>query len=220
VGGKHGRRSIVRSFLVLVIGMVLAACSGTAATQTSTTEAVATTPVTVASGSAATTSNASALPELASTYVSPWYGYSVAYPEGWKTTDGEGPWPQGQVLRHGDRRLDEIEGSTAEGEGRFVAASQPVPAGTTLREFGGQENPFSCAPGDRLPKGLSIDGAPAFVTLDGCPSEAELGGLIWDVVVLSGGRAYDFTIDGALEASDAESWLASIRLDPAAARAG
>jgi hypothetical protein len=159
------------------------------------------------------------LPKLTTTFVSPWYGYSVGYPSNWTTTDGKGPWPSGDVLRHGDPRLDVIEGSTAAaGEARFVGASQPVPAGTTLQRFAGQENPFSCAAGDRLPRRLTVDGAKAFVTLDGCPSEADLGGLIWDVVVISSGRAYDFTIDGAIGASDAALLLASIRLYPASAR--
>jgi hypothetical protein len=101
---------------------------------------------------------------------------------------------------------------------RFVAASQPVSVGTTARQFGSMENPFSCPPGDRLPDALTVDGAPAFVTLNGCPSEGGSGGLIWDVVVISGGRGYDFTIDGALGSPDAASWLASIRLHPTSAR--
>jgi hypothetical protein len=184
-----------------------------------TSNPASTAPTADVSASAAATSGASeGLPELTATYVSPWYGYSVRYPSDWATIDGRGPWPSGAVLQHGDPRLDVIEESTPGGQARFVGASRPVPAGTTSRQFGGQENPFSCAPGDRLPKGLTIDGAPAFVTLDGCPSEAELGGLIWDVVVISGGRGYDFTIDGAIGASDAADWLARVRLDPASAR--
>ena len=177
-------------------------------------------PTSVASTSDATTSAQSeVLPELTATYDSAWYGYSIAYPSDWTTTDGKGPWPPGKVLRHGDPRLDVIEGSaSAGGQARFVGASQALPAGTSLRQFAGAENPFSCAPGDRLPESLTIDAEPAFVTLDGCPSEAELGGLIWDVVVVSGGRGYDFTIDGAIGVSDADSWLGSIRLDPASAR--
>ncbi len=186
-----------------------------------TSSSTATAPTTIASVSAAPTSGgpSGTLPDFAATYVSPWYGYSVRYPSSWATTDGKGPWPSGEVLRHGDPRLDVIEGSTPGGQARFVGASQPVASGTTPRQFGGQENPFSCPPGDRLPKGLTIDGSAAFVTLDGCPSEAELGGLIWDVVVISGGRGYDFTIDGDIEASDAADWLARIRLDPASAHA-
>lgn len=178
-----------------------------------------TTPATVATSSSATAGVASsALPKLTATFVSTWYGYSVRYPKTWMTTDGKGPWPPGQVLRHDDPRLDVIEGPTEAGQVRFVAASQPVPAGTTARRFGSAENPFSCPPGDQLPKALTIDDAPAFVTLNGCPSEGGLGGLIWDVVVISGGRGYDFTIDGALESADAAAWLASIRLHPTSAR--
>lgn len=174
-------------------------------------------PATVATSSTATVVS-SALPKLAARFVSPWYGYSVRYSTTWVTTDGKGPWPPGQVLRHDDPRLDVIEGSTEAGQVRFVAASQPVPAGTTARQFGSTENPFSCPPGDRLPKALTVDGAPAFVTLNGCSSEGGLGGLIWDVVVISSGRGYDFTLDGALESPDAAAWLASIRLHPASAR--
>ena len=174
-------------------------------------------PTTVVASPSATPESAG-LPELTATFVSPWYGYSVGYPSNWITTDGNGPWPSGQVLRHGDPRLDVIQGSTTVGPVRFVGASQPVAAGTTLQQFGGSENPFTCSPGDRLPKPLTVDGAAAFVTLDGCPSEADLGGLIWDVVVIRGGRGYDFTIDGAIGASDAGVWLASIRLHSASAR--
>lgn len=178
-----------------------------------------TTPATVATSSSATSGVASsALPKLIATFVSSWYGYSVRYPTTWVTTDGKGPWPPGQVLRHGDPRLDVIEGSTEAGPIRFAAASQPVPERMTTRQFGSSENPFSCPAGDRLPKALTVDGARAFVTLNGCPSEGGLGGLIWDVVVISGRQGYDFTIDGALESPDAAAWLASIRLHPTSAR--
>jgi hypothetical protein len=175
-------------------------------------------PATAATSSTATSVASSALPKLAATFVSPWYGYSARYPMTWTTTDGKGPWPPGEVLRHDDPRLDVIEGATDAGQVRFVAASQPVPTGTTARQFGNSENPFSCPPGDPLPEALTLDGAPAFVTLNGCPSEGGLGGLIWDVVVISGGRGYDFTIDGALESTDAAAWLAGIRLHPTSAR--
>jgi hypothetical protein len=197
----------------LAAGVVMAALAAACASNPAPT-----TPATVATSSTATAVASSALPKLAATFVSPWYGYSVRYPIAWTTTDGKGPWPPEQVLRHDDPRLDVIEGSTEAGQVRFVAASQPVPAGTTVRQFGSTENPFSCPPGDQLPKALSVDGAPASVTLNGCPSEGGLGGLIWDVVVISGGRGYDFTIDGALESPDAAAWLASIRLHPTSAR--
>ena len=191
---------------ILVVTSLVAAC---------TSNPAPTAPATVVASSSA---ESPSLPKLTSTFVSQWYGYSVGYPSNWMTTNGKGPWPSGQVLRHGDPRLDVIQGSTTVGPARFVGASQPIAAGTTLQQFGGTENPFSCSPGDQLPKTLTIDGAAAFATLDGCPSEADLGGLIWDVVVIRGGRGYDFTIDGAIGASDAGVWLASIRLHSATAR--
>jgi hypothetical protein len=193
----------------VVMAALAAACASNPAPST---------PAAGSSISSATAVASPALPQLATAFVSPWYGYSVRYPMTWTTTDGKGPWPPGKVLRHDDPRLDVIEGSTDAGQVRFVAASQPVPAGTSARGFGNAENSFSCPPGDALPKALTIDGAPAFVTLDGCPSEGGLGGLIWDVVVISGGRGYDFTIDGALESPDAAAWLASIQLHPSSAR--
>ena len=158
------------------------------------------------------------LPKLTATFVSPWYGYSVSYPSNWKTTEGKGPWPSGEVLLFGDPRLDVIEGPSPGSKARFSAVSQPVKAGMTLQQFGAQ-NPFSCEAGARLPRHVTIDGAEAFVTLDGCQSSGDLGGRIWDVVVINNGRGYDFTIDGEIRASDAAAWLASIRLRPASAHA-
>jgi hypothetical protein len=197
---------------LLAITMALAALA------TACTSNAPTAPAPTRSSAMATGAASSLSPSLTATFVSPWYGYSVRYPVAWMTTNGKGPWSPGQVLRHDDPRLDVIEGSTEGGQIRFVAASQSVPAGTTARRFGSIENPFSCPPGDVLPKPLTIDGTPASVTLNGCPSEGGLGGLIWDVVVVRGGRGYDFTIDGSLGSPDAAAWLASIRLRPRSAR--
>ena len=216
-GGGSGRIARVnqrgRLVTIVTIFALATACSSAPASTA--------VPTTASTSAGATSDEPGTMPELTATYGSAWYGYSVGYPSGWTTTDGTGPWPPGKVLRHGDPRLDVIEGQVASGgDARFVGASQTVAAGTSLRQFAAVENPFTCAPGDRLPKELAIDSASALVTLDGCPSEAELGGLIWDVVVISGGRGYDFTIDGDVSVSDASDWLSSIRLDPASARTG
>ena len=207
VGGADVKNRGGIATILAVTSLVTACTSNTAPTG----------PTTVVASSSATPESVG-LPKLTATFVSPWYGYSVGYPSNWMTTDGNGPWPSGQILRHGDPRLDVIQGSMTNGPARFVGASQPVAAGTTLQQFGGTENPFTCSPGDRLPKPFTVDGAAAFVTLNGCPSEGGLGGLIWDVVVINGGRGYDFTIDGALGSPDAAAWLASIRLHPTSAR--
>jgi len=157
------------------------------------------------------------LPALTQTYSSVIYGYSVGFPAGWTVTPARGPWPSGAVLSHGDPRLDAIAGTAPAGEARFVAASQPVAPGTTNEAFGGVAGSFTCQAGDRLPAPVRVDNVDGLVTLDGCPSRAELGGLIYDVVVVTSGRGYDFTIDGAVTAADAAAWLATIRLTPSTA---
>ena len=159
----------------------------------------------------------SALPALTQTYTSAIHGYSVGYAVGWTITPASGPWPTGAVLSHGDPRLDSITGSAPTGVLRFVAASQPVEAGVTNEAFAGVAGSFTCQAGDRLPAPVRIDNVDGLVTLDGCPSRAELGGLIYDVVVVASGRGYDFTIDGAVTAADAAAWLATIRLTPSTA---
>jgi hypothetical protein len=146
-GGTSNRRGMMATTMALAA--LATACPSNPPT--------APTPVPASSSATATGATSSPLPSLTATFVSPWYGYSVRYPIAWMTTNGKGPWPPGQVLRHDDPRLDVIVATTDGGQIRFVAASQPVPAGTTARRFGSIENPFSCPPGDVLPDALPIE---------------------------------------------------------------
>jgi hypothetical protein len=171
------------------------------------------------------------LPDQSARFTSPWYGYSVAYPDGWTVTPGGGPWPPGDELRHLDPRLDQIVGAVGTAElgshqARFVGASVELPRGMDLSGFMAFASSGACRPLDPLahdpadPRDQQVvDGVEATVTLDGCASLAELGGTIWDLVLVTGGRGYDFTIDGWISADDAKGWLDTIVLDPSAARA-
>jgi hypothetical protein len=80
-----------------------------------------------------------------------------------------------------------------------------------------QEAP-ACDAVDPLPDRVTIDGVDAFVSLNGCLSASELHGLIWDIDLVTGGRGYDFTIDGHLTAAEAQALIDSITLRPATAR--
>ncbi|HJW22016.1 MAG TPA: hypothetical protein VJ506_06280, partial [Candidatus Limnocylindrales bacterium] len=60
---------------------------------------------------------------------------------------------------------------------------------------------------------------PAVVSINGCDALAELGGYIYGVEVIAGGRGYTFTIDGHITTGDALTWLGSITLEPASAPA-
>jgi hypothetical protein len=152
---------------------------------------------------------------MAGVFESPWYGYSAHYPSGWQTAPGAGPWPPKTELRHNDPHLDVIRGPVDDSEARFVAASQALPEGMTLEAFRSWASPETCPATDPIPAPVLVGGAEALISLNGCESLAELGGLIWDVEVISGGRGYDFTVDGHITSAEAAAWLASIELEPA-----
>jgi hypothetical protein len=165
------------------------------------------------------------LPALDATFVSPWYGFSVAYPSTWKVTNGEGPWPWGLALLLGNPHLDAIQGVVGTGaaqpgehQARISGASIDLQGGS-LADFMAFASGGSCAPVEPLREPVMIGGSEATVTLNGCASLADLGGSIWDMVLVAGGRGYDFTIDGWITAAEAQAWLDTIVLDPGAAPA-
>lgn len=159
------------------------------------------------------------MPPLSATFVSPWYGYQVKYPVGWQTTPGQGPWPVGLNLEHLDPHLDEIRGPIGGRMARIVGASVALPAGMGLEGFRAFASPQAsvCKSVDPLAEPLRVDGVAATISLNGCTSLSELNGLIWDVVLVTGGRGYDFTLDGFLTAAEAQAWLDGITLEPATA---
>ena len=220
-------RTLGRWLGLVAIVIIAGAC--TSATRSTPTPQVApsvaapsaaSAPPRVTTSSTPRPSPAATMPPMDAVFESPWYGYSVAYPNGWQTTPGDGPWPLNTNLRHDDPHLDVIIGPVGSREARFVAASQALPAGTTIDTFRSWASPGGCAPRDPIPTPLIVGGAEALISLNGCHSLAELGGLIYDVEVVSGGRGYDFTIDGPIDSAQAASWLATIKLGPASAPSG
>jgi hypothetical protein len=159
-------------------------------------------------------------PLMDGVFASPWYGYTVSYPSGWQTTAGAGPWPLKTSLGHGDPHLDVVRGTVGRDEVRFIGASQALPEGTTIDVFRSWASPESCQALDPIPTPFMVGGATALFSLNGCRSLAELGGLIWDVEIVSGGRGYDFTVDGPLSSAEVAAWLTAIKLEPASAPTG
>jgi hypothetical protein len=119
---------------------------------------------------------------------------------------------------------------------RISAASLALPSGMTMEEFRGFASPYSspfqpdpCEPFAPITGPVMIDyvasqGASpqkvaAVVSINGCHALAELGGSVYDLEVIAGGRGYQFTLDGQLSPTDALAWLASVTLEPASAPA-
>jgi hypothetical protein len=176
------------------------------------------------------------LPTLDATFVSPTYGYQVRYPTGWIVSTGIGPWPLDTARYPGNPVSDSIVTPPGPDQMRLTGASLALPAGMTMEQFRAFASPFSrpfnsdpCPSAAPLPTPLTIAERPnpgssprpvqAVVSINGCYAQAELGGYIYDVEVVAGGRGYTFTLDGHLTPADALAWLASITLEPATATA-
>jgi len=205
---------------------------GVGAATASPTSPVSTAPVAVASPSSPLSSptpfpSPPPLPTLDASFVSPWYGYEVGYPSGWSVTPGAGPWARSDgMLGHGNARLDQIATPSGYYRMRLAGASMALPAGWTLAKFRAFASPpdSRCAPLiDPLTEPVRLrfvepeknpQQVEAIVSMNGCGSLSDLGGDIYDVVVVAGGRGYDFTLDGNLTAADARAWLAAITLEP------
>ena len=177
------------------------------------------------------------LPTLDATFISPSHGYQVKYPTGWIVTPGTGPWPLGTNREPGNPVSDAIISNSSTDRARFSGASLALPAGMTMDQFRSFASPYSapfqsdpCTPIAPLPVPVMINyqASPAtspqpveaVVGINGCHALAELGGYIYAMEVIAGGRGYTFTLDGHITTVDALAWLATITLEPASAPTG
>jgi len=187
-----------------------------------------------ASSTPSTPPSAPPLPPLDATFVSPLHGYQVKYPTGWTVTPGTAPWPPGTARFPGNSVSDAIVRPAGGDQVRLSGASIALPSGMTMDQFRAFASPLSapfnadaCTPVAPLPVPVMINDqadpraspqpVEAVVSVNGCDALAELGGYIYDVEVIAGGRGYTFTIDGHITTTDALAWLASITLEPASA---
>jgi hypothetical protein len=176
------------------------------------------------------------LPTLDATFVSPAYGYQIRYPTGWAVQPGTLPWQVGSGVMPDNPTTDKILSPVGPQRVRFSGASLLLPRGTTIDAFRANAvplaspfNPTPCSPIAPLsgPVLLDVQTSPgaspqqvqAVVSINGCGALAELGGHVYDVEVIAGGRGYEFTLDGEITAADAVAWLATITLEPASAAA-
>jgi hypothetical protein len=177
------------------------------------------------------------LPTLDATFVSPSHGYQVKYPTGWIVTPGTGLWPLGTDREPGNSVSDAIISNASSDRVRFSGASIALPRGMTMDQFRAFASPYSapfvtdpCSPLAPLPVPVMLNAqaspatspqpVEAVVGINGCHALAELGGYIYAMEVISGGRGYTFTLDGHISTADALAWLATITLEPASAAPG
>jgi hypothetical protein len=155
-------------------------------------------------------------PVLTATFISPRNGFSVRYPGDWIVTAATTSWEAGAINLWGSAALDDLRGSTV----RFAGTSQPLAAGQTPEEWLASYAAGSClGPPSSWPT-VPIGTATGQITANGCEAPGPplgKGGRIFDAVVIVGGRAYNFTMEGELTPSDFVAVLAAVTLDPASA---
>jgi hypothetical protein len=175
------------------------------------------------SGPAPTPSPALTLPPLSSpsaitiqpftqVFRSPTMGYSVRFPKGWTVFKASEPWRPGQDEFWDSPNGDRIESADA----GFRGGSQPLaPSQTTetwLDAYMATE-PTGCGARERIPLG----GTQATIGLNGCHGLGRLGGRVFDLVVVVGRRAYNFTMEGNVDRAFLLAMLATIEFDPTSA---
>jgi hypothetical protein len=150
------------------------------------------------------------VPPLNAKFTSPLYGYSVRYPDGWSVTPAAHRWTSDEEILWGSEALDDLHGSDV----RFVAASRPL-HGMAAQDWIDQTSGTApvCVGSSPLPATLPVGGEVGTVTLNGCKAAGggiAPGGLVYDVLVVSGDSGYDLTVDGAVDAGYVEAILATV----------
>lgn len=160
------------------------------------------------------------IPPLTARFTSPRNGYAVVLPVGWTARPASSAWLPGTPNGWGSAVNDELIDPAR--QVRFMGTSQPLASGQSAAEwiqaFVDRNTP--CTGEAPTPEQTSIGGQPGIIDQNGCLSAHDprsLGGRIYDVVVVVGGRGYDFEMDGQVDHAYLLAVLATITFDPAGA---
>jgi hypothetical protein len=171
------------------------------------------------SASPAASSSAAAVPAFTRTFTSPRMGFSIHYPDRWSAHPATESWVAGETISRGGGTYDDLRGADA----RLSVASQPLKAGDTpaKRLAAMVAASPSCTPVRPAPSTILVGGEPGTVAVNGCVNLGAggmiPGGRAYVVLLVVGGRAYDFILDGAVDPEYLASMLATVTFDPASA---
>jgi hypothetical protein len=162
-----------------------------------------------------------AVPPLTREFHSPRYGYTIWYPERWSVTPAAESWGLGPTVSWGASTVDDLHGADV----RLSAASQKLNAGETaagrLRAM--IDASPECDPRRPALSIISVGGQSGTVAVNGCSTRAGFNGgisprgYVYAVVLVYGDRAYEFILDGNVDAYYLEEMLATVTLEPASA---
>lgn len=155
--------------------------------------------------------NAIPVPALTQGFSSPLHDYSLLLPADWTVTAATRAWSADDQTPSDRTSLDDLAGADA----RLAVRSQPLAAsqtpGSWMSDFARRNPP--CGTADGMPL-ATVDGLVALIDVDGCAATDGIvpDGRRYDLVVVSGARAYDFTLDGRVDADYFRALLATVTL--------
>jgi len=198
----------IRTVAASLSACLLVACSS--AVTASPVASVASPVASVAATPIATAAAPIAHGKLAATFTSPLMGYSVRYPVGWVVAPATVPWTPDQANFWDDPVGDRLE---AGGAG-FRGTSQPLAPGETSAEWLQRYLGGGPAPACSRQSPVLVGNVEGTLSLEGCQGLGRLGGAVLDVAVVSGGRGYNFTMEGAVDRPFLEEMLATVAFAP------
>ncbi len=159
-------------------------------------------------------------PPASRTFVSPSNGYSATIPANWAVLPASARWKDGATLSWGDSVVDDLHGANV----RLSVGSKPLPAGRTASGMiqTMHDETLPCDQQLPAPATIPVGDVTGTLIINGCSALSKPGamdprGFIYTVGAVSGGRAYYFILDGAVDPAYLEALLATVKLDPASA---
>jgi hypothetical protein len=165
-----------------------------------------------ASASSSPTSSPMPLPTLSKTFMSPTMGYSVKYPTSWTVTLATQGWAMGHTSFWDTPDGDRLEGESAGFRGTSQALAPGQSASQWIAEYISTSLP--CGSQEQVPVGDQV----GTIDLNDCPGMGRLGGRVFDIAVVAGGRGYNFTMEGRVDRAFFLAMLATVTFMPQTAK--
>jgi hypothetical protein len=152
------------------------------------------------------------VPAFSMTFRSPTMGYSVRYAAGWTITLATDSWPLGKTSFWDTPDGDRIEGDAAGFRGTSQALAPGQSASQWIAEY--ISTSYTCGTEEQVPVGDQL----GTIDLNDCPGAGRLGGRVFDIAVVAGGRGYNFTMEGRVDRAFFLAMLATVTFSPQTAR--
>ena len=197
-GGMSTRRAVGGSIAVLLLTSCGSSTPSSSAQPSLSPPARASSPIPI--------------PPLSMTFKSPTMGYSVKYPAGWTITLATESWPLGRTSYWDTPDGDRLESDSAGFRGTSQALAPGQSASQWIAEY--ISTSFPCGSQEQVPVGDQV----GTVDLNDCAGQGRLGGRVFDIAVVAGGRGYNFTMEGRVDRPFFLAMLATVTFSPQTAK--